>query len=137
MVGPLPPPTARCCDSIDHLLGHLYDAQRVCTSSLPEWINDKVERKKHWATRGVEAHLLVPTLISCRLEWDGETRLPVPELLWDEASETYAPNMEAGAPIQWPSDPTARATLLAQLGRHRTVVLKPARGSNSRGVLLL
>mmetsp|Transcript_15235 Transcript_15235/g.33112 ORF Transcript_15235/g.33112 Transcript_15235/m.33112 type:complete len:431 (-) Transcript_15235:483-1775(-) len=135
-VGPLP------CDcgattamDLRALLCAFIQAQGASKYRLPAWVNNKVERKERWEQLGVEARLIVPTLYTGELEWRGE-REEVPFLVETDGGG-FAPNLDQGAPILHPSDAGFEATLRGLLLEHRRLVLKPSKGANSVGVLLL
>ena len=102
---------------------------------LPAWVHDKIGRKAQWASAGVEEVFLVPTLLSSGLAWDG-TRLEVPYLV-EDAEGHWVPNLEQGAPVQTVEAPDCARRLHRLLLEHGRLVLKPSKGSQSRGVLLL
>ena len=93
-----------------------------------------MQRKDVWRRLGVSDAFLVPTLCSTELRLVGE--LPAPEFYEDDDGG-FSPNLDGPIPVQEPSDPHFAEHLRESLRRHRRIVLKPSRGANSRGVLLL
>ena len=137
-VGPHP---STCFDSLTHashpndLIGCFASAQR--SNLPPAWADQKVDRKLVWRdTIGVEEWLIVPTLYSCDLVWDGSACDDVPEFIAD-GEGGFTPSFESIKAIYTPSDPRCRAELCSLLRSHGLLVLKPAVGANSKGVLLL
>ena len=131
-VGPRPPPTLALSCSGSELLAAFGTAQ--IGARRPRWTDDKVLRKDVWRRLGVADAFLVPTLCSTELRLVGE--LPAPEFYEDDDGG-FSPNLDGPIPVQEPSDPHFAEALRDALRRHRRIVLKPSRGANSRGVLLL
>lgn len=122
-------------DGVRDLIYRFCEARIQSMPALPDWVHDKILRKAHWARAGVESLFLVPTLLSSAVEWDG-TRLEVPDVIEDENGD-WVPNLEPGTPVQKIVEPDCRERLHALLHEHHCLCVKPSRGSNSRGVLLL
>jgi hypothetical protein len=119
----------------DHLLGVFADAQRSASGLVPEWCDCKIERKEVWRRLGIPEFVIVPTLYSSSLVWDGTTLDDVPEFTVD-ADGCYAPCLEAATPVQTATDANCQSSLRMLLTRERQIVVKPSRGANSKGVLL-
>ena len=138
-VGPEPPIShAEVQSDPAALLGAFASAQRQNSGRIlmhAAWTDQKIERKEVWREMGVPDYLIVPTLYAGELHWDGTT-VEAPEFVHD-GEGGFALNMEDARPIMTPADPNCRIALRNVLLQHRQVVLKPAIGANSRGVLLL
>ena len=119
----------------DALLGLFADAQRTSGGLVPEWCDCKIKRKDVWRQLGVPELVIVPTLYNGELLWDGSTLDDVPEFTVD-ADGNYMPCLEQPTPVQTAADAHCKSTLRTVLTREQRVAVKPARGANSKGVLL-
>ena len=122
---PLPPP--------NDLLGEFAAAQRRASGTLPKWVDHKVERKHVWRRLGVPEAFIVPTLYSAHLV---QSHAETPEFV-DDGEGGFMPSLDSGAVVLSPDDPGCKERLRALLVEHGTLVVKPAVGANSKGVLLL
>ena len=134
--GPEPPPNSP--DSKADLLAAFGTAQRQSSGRImlhAEWTDNKIIRKGVWRSLGVPEYLIVPTLYSSEMRWDGTT-VEVPEFVEDDEGG-FALNLEEARPIMTPADSGCRSALRQLITTHANLVFKPAMGANSKGVLLL
>ena len=135
-VGPQPPSAGTSSLSENDLLAAFATAQRQSTRTLPAWIDHKVQRKEVWQKLGVPSFLLVPTLYTGALECDEAWTSELPQFVPDD-ERNFVPCLDAGKALLKPADEGCRETLRTLLLRHGQIVIKPATGANSKGVLLL
>ena len=100
-------------DSVETILSDLFAAQR--RSVRPAWSDNKPERKRHWAAMGCAPCVLVPTLLTCGLTWDGSRTVPAlgEQVAVEDDEGGFGVCMEQGAPVQQVAEIDCRAHVSA------------------------
>lgn len=131
--------TDRLDMSLDELVTSLAISQKRSTSLLAmgTWSDDKEARKVRWAAQGVALCRLVPTLYACTVVASCDASRPaLPDFVEGENGE-WCPSLESAVATLTPIDAGCEAAIWGLLARHRRLVLKPTKGANSAGVIVL
>lgn len=122
--------------SLSQLIGCFHVAQKNAAARCDAggWSDNKALRKERWVELGVPRSLIVPTLRTCSFVLD-PNQAEVAEFTEDDDG-AWTPSYGA-ADLLVPLDSCCELALTALLAHHRSLILKPARGSNSSGLLCL
>ncbi|KAL1500267.1 hypothetical protein AB1Y20_012934 [Prymnesium parvum] len=124
--------------SLDELIRAFHAAQINSRSRCDagEWSDNKSVRKQRWVEIGISEHLIVPTLLTACMELDEASRVPAPEWVMDEDGDFVLCLAQDSVQMR-PLDAGLESKLQSLLSQHRSLILKPVYGTNSRGVMRL